>query len=185
MLSRYFLVAFIVLLSGCSSLQKNSDIDEKKNTRIAEINIQLGVAYLQQGDVQRAKQKLLYALQTAPTLPEAWYSMAYFHEVTGHKDEAKIEYLKAIAIIPNRGDVHNNYGTFLCRNGNYLESIQEFVNAAKDPEYLEMPSAYENAGLCALKIPDTKLAIKYFSQALQGDPNREVSITELKKLGYS
>lgn len=173
-----------LILTSCTTLNNKSSSQEeqKKKVKVAEINLQLGIAYMEKGDIEHAKQKLLYAGEKAPELPEVWYTMAYFQEKIGNNNEANANYLKAIQLAPGRGDVQNNYGTFLCRSGKFTESIEHFVLAIKDPQYLEISGAYENAGLCALKIPDKKLAQMYFAKALETDPNRSVSIVELNKL---
>ena len=165
----------------------NTPTKDEKPTKIvtaAQINTQLGLGYLEHQEVQRAKQKLLLALQEAPQIPETWYSMAYFLEVTGETEQAKADYLKAISLAPQRGDVHNNYGTFLCRAGDYPGAIDHFLLAVKDPDYVDSASAYENAGLCAMKIPDKKLALHYFNQAILQDPNYSTSLFEAAKLNY-
>lgn len=167
-------------LVACTN--KEAQMEDAKNMKVATLNVQLGMAYLGKGDMQRAKQKLLYAIQKYPNLPEAWYSMAYFNEKTGNKEDAKIDYLKSVELAPNRGDVQNNYGTFLCRSGEYEDSIQHFLLAAKDPQYLDTASAYENAGLCALKVPNKKAAAEYFNLALGQDPTRITSMNELTRL---
>ncbi len=179
-----FCIYFFIfcLLSGCSTTQSPEAQEKAHATKIAGIYTQLGMGYLEHGDIQRAKQKLLYALQKDPTLPEAWYSMAYFNEKTGDKARAEEDYLKAVALAPNRGDVQNNYGTFLCRHGDYQKSITHFLLAIKDPQYLDAAGAYENAGLCALKIPDKKLAGRYFNLSLEQDPTRMTAMNELSKL---
>ena len=170
-------------LSSCDTMKTQNDkFDEQQKIATAKINTQLGIAYLQQGDVQRAKQKLLLAMKEAPKIPETWYSMAYYLEATGNKTEAQNYYLKSITIAPKDGASHNNYGTFLCREGQYQASIQQFMLAAQDPNYLDNAAAYENAGLCATKIPDRKLAMAYFERALEQDPGRAISAEELKKL---
>lgn len=184
MRKKILILLLILLLQSCASLNKNSSSTEtqKKNNKIAEINLQLGTAYLEKGDMEKAKQKLLYAMEKAPKLPEVWYTMAYFQEKSGNTVQADSDYLKAISLAPNRGDVQNNYGTFLCRSGYYNEAIQHFMLAIQDPQYLEISAAYENAGLCALKIPDKKLASRYFNKALENDPNRAVSLAMLNQL---
>jgi len=180
---RFFLTLLLIgiNLCGCSSVSDSENLT-KKNNKIALINIQLGTGYLAQGNPERAKQKLLYALEKAPQLPEAWYSMGYYMEATGNSIAAKDYYLKAILLNPKRGDVQNNYGTYLCRTGHYNESIEHFVVALQDPQYIQSASAYENAGLCALKIPNRSLAAKYFAKAIAENPDMPVSIGELQKL---
>lgn len=175
---------FSCLLSACATAPSTNKDNVTKLEKTAEINTQLGMAYLEKQDMQRAKQKFLLALTQAPKSPQVWYSMAYFLEVTGDKQQAKEYYSKAVNLAPNRGDVQNNFGTFLCRSGEYDAAIQHFLLAVKDPEYIETSSAYENAGLCALKIPNKRLALQYFNQAAIQDPNSAVALIEAARLNY-
>jgi type IV pilus assembly protein PilF len=179
-----WLVSFIILclIASCSTTPSPEEQEKAKARKVASIYTQLGMGYLGKGDMERAKQKLLLALQKDPTLPEAWYSMAYFLEKTGNKQLAEQDYLKAVKLAPAQGDVQNNYGTFLCRNGDYQRSVDHFLLATRDPQYLDSADAYENAGLCALKIPDKQQAVRYFNLSLEQDPTRMSVMTELTKL---
>ena len=144
----------------------------------------MGIAYLEQNDVSRAKRKLLLALKQDPSIPEPWYSMAYFMETMGNTEQANNYYQKAIKVSRGRGDAENNYGTFLCRAGKYKEAVGHFILATKDPEYLTPADAYENAGLCASKIAGDTHAIDYFNRALTHDPERPVSWMGLAELNF-
>jgi len=168
------LFLLMTLISACSTQKKSSALALNK-VKTAQINIQLGMGYLQRHDTQRAKTKFLTALEYGPEMPESWYAMGYFLESTGNSQAAKKYYEKALKLAPTRGDVQNNYGTYLCRNGAYQAAIHHFQLAAKDPNYLDIASAYENAGLCALKMPNKSLAKKFFQQALAEDAKRTVS----------
>jgi type IV pilus assembly protein PilF len=181
----YYAIVTLALaaLTSCTSMSREP-AEDSKDVSAAKINIQLGMQYLQMHDVERAKQKLLLALQEAPALPEGWYSMAYFQEATGNKILANKFYLKAVNFAPKRGDTQNNYGTFLCRAGHYASAVHRFELAVSDPNYLEMAAAYENGGLCALKIPNQVLAAQFFTKALQQDLNRPISLLELAQLNY-
>lgn len=175
----------ISILSACSTTKTAQDEEDSiRKIRTAKINAQLGIAYLERKNIQRSKQKLLLALKQGPDIPETWYSMGYFLESTGNKDEANKYYLRAIEVAPNRGDAQNNYGTFLCRAGNYSASIQRFLLAVKDPNYLDPAAAYENAGVCAMKIPLYTEAQQYFNQSILQDPARPVSLIKLAEIYY-
>lgn len=176
-------MCFMFLLSGCQTNSSSSQ-EAKKKESVANINVRLGMAYLERHDIQRAKQKFLLALEEAPEIPETWYSMGYFMESTGNKEHAKQYYEKSISLAPKRGDVLNNYGTYLCHTGVYQASVTYFLKATQDPTYLQVAAAYENAGLCALKIPDNKSAMSYFKKALQEDPQRANSLIELAELNF-
>src|SRR4051812_35943460 len=99
---------FVLLLSACAVKHTNNSSGIKLS-ETAVVNTQLGMAYIQNQDYSRAKQKLLLAIQQAPELPEVWYSMAYYQEVTGNHYQAKDFYTKALNLAPKRGDVQNNF----------------------------------------------------------------------------
>lgn len=179
-----FVVFCFLLSSACMTMHAEKKEALQKNRKIALINTQLGMAYLEKGDLQRAKQKLLYAIEKDPNIPESWYTLAYYYEKTGNNADAKRYYLKAISLAPHRGDVLNNYGTYLCRHKQYIESIRYFLAATSDKQYLDSAGAYENAGLCALSIPNRRDAAIYFNRALEEDPTRTVSMNELSKLDH-
>jgi type IV pilus assembly protein PilF len=163
-----FLILLFAVLTSCIDIE-NEPLP--LNPEAAKYNAQLGLAYLQQGDVSRAKSKFLLALQQAPEDPLVLDSMGYFLDLTGQSAAAEKYYLLALAIEPQDGASENNYGGYLCRNHRSKEAIQHFLLAAQDIHYLNTASAYENAGICALKIPDKKLAKQYLQQALVIDPN--------------
>ena len=173
----------LLLLQSC----QNRAIEERavgkvKLEEAASYNAQLGLAYLKQEDRARAKQKLLLALSEAPNAPFANAAMAYFYETTGEFDRARVYYRNALAIAPKRGAPLNNYGAFLCRQGHYRQAERYFLMAANDREYVHTALAYENAGLCALGIPDNRKAATYFQKALKQDPSRKPSLYELVEI---
>lgn len=185
---RIFILLFSIhFLCSCSTNRDPTKVSEdtERSIKTAKINAQLGITYLEHNEVLRAKHKLLIALKQAPDIPEPWYSMGYFMEATGNKEQARKYYMKAIEIAPERGDVQNNFGTYLCRIGHYDEALTHFDLAVGDPNYLGPADAYENAGLCALKIPRYRQAIDYFDHAVMQDPVRPVSLIKMAEAYYS
>ncbi len=186
MLKKIILISGLMLmLSACSSFstQEKNPIT-KPSVTAASYNVQLGMSYLQQGDVQRAKSKLLLALAQAPNWPPAHDAMGYFFETTGDLKKAKDHYEKAVAIDPRAGAAQNNYGTFLCRTGHYQQADQHFMLAVQDTNYVNTAEAYENAGLCAMQIPDDAKATGYFQKAIQQDPRRAIAFLELAQINF-
>lgn len=174
-------------LQGCQNNEKADDPQIKPAkqadlTKAASFNTQLGLGYLKQGNRPRAKQKLLLALQQAPQSADVNAALAYYFEQTNEFDESRSYYLKALKYSNNSGAQLNNYGAFLCRQGNYKKAETYFLKAVQDVQYLNTSGAYENAGLCALEIPDYDKATLYFTTALNQDPSRKQSLYELVKL---
>jgi type IV pilus assembly protein PilF len=167
--------SFILLLQCSLLIQACSTID-------TSANVNLGLAYLEQNKPELAKYRLLLALEQAPGDDIVQDAFAYYLEKTGAFAQAKQHYLLAIHIAKHSGAAKNNYGTFLCRRGQYTEAIQYFLAASQDLYYLNTANAYENAGLCALKIPATKQAKEYFAKALAINPSRTRSLSNLAKI---
>ncbi len=150
----------------------------------SDTNIRIGMELLKKGDPEAAKESLLRAISQAPNSPESWYAMAYYYEFTGNSALAEQDYRKALALAPraNAGAARNNYGAFLCREKHYHAGIKQILMAAQSSNYLNTAEAYENAGVCASRIPDYKSAIVYFQKALENDPNRRGALISLAKI---
>lgn len=179
-----FAMTFLALV-GCQQSQPPADVPiprEYNRSEAASLNTRLGLAYLKKGNMPRAKKKILLALSQAPESPLVNGAMAYFLERTGNISAAKNYYLKAMKFAPNGGAQMNNFGAFLCRQGHYEEAEEYFLKAANDVRYENTAGAFENAGLCAIEIPDYKKAETYFKKALQQDPARKSSLYELVKI---
>lgn len=183
-LLRLTLVTLFFLLQSCQHLDENDEpIGKRKNlSKAAAFNVQLGLGYLKQGDRSRAKQKLLTAYQQEPSSADVNAALGYYFEKSSELDEAKKYYLKAIALSSNGGAQLNNYGTFLCRQGDYKKADAYFLKAVHDMQYVNTAGAYENAGLCAMAVPDFERAKEYFIYALKHDPSKKQSLYELVKL---
>lgn len=176
------ILSCLLLLQAC---QFHKEAEEEKAASLTKLNnaasynTQLGLAYLKQGDKPRAKRKLLLALSQAPHSPNANAAMAYLMESMGDEAEAERYYQKALQASPTSGAQLNNFGAFLCRKGKNKEAEHYFMRAVQDKEYINSASAYENAGLCALSSSENAKAERFFSKALEHDPNRIQSLYEL------
>ncbi len=181
LLKQSIVLLFLATLAGCSIFSRTNQLPV---SQASDANVQLGLAYLQNGDVQRAHQKLLLAEQQAPGSLQAQGAMGYFLESTGNFSSADAYYRRAIALSSKSGAAQNNYGTFLCRRGRYSEADRHFLLALQDPNYLNTAQVNENAGLCAMQIPNSKKAAGYFMQAISQDPKQAISWLELGRINY-
>lgn len=150
--------------------------------KAAQINVELGLGYLEQGQVSRAKNKLNQAIKLAPQLAETHSAMAHFLEMVGDYKDAEREHKKAANVSTTKGAVYNNYGAFLCRRGRFKEADQSFHTALQDKQYVRTAEIYENAGLCALKWPNLEKAAEYLSTAIRRDPHRSSAVLALVDL---
>ncbi len=201
---KFLILGFMVpwMLVGCASTVKSpnepmeqaakqpSKQDELlqpsvDHMRAARLYIELGLSYLKQGQVGRAKVKLLRAQKLAPTLPEVHYAMGFYKEAIGEYSQADKHFNEAIKQDPKAGEAHNNYGTFLCRQKQFHAAEQQFLQAVEDVNYAQISEALENAGLCVLQIPDVAKATTYFERAARMDSRRVEAIIELGYIKFN
>lgn len=183
--------SFAITLSGCQrsmherpmtcSISDATNLPAD-NTKAALVNVELGLGYLQQGQIERAKTKLVHALELAPKISETHSAMAFFLEHAGEIFDAQTHHKDALRYAKTKGAVYNNYAAFLCRQQRFQEADEAFQQSLSDKKYAKTAEVCENAGVCALKAQETQKAKAYFLKALQQDPTRTTALSKLKDL---
>lgn len=154
------------------------------DAKAAEINVRLGLNYLQRGDYEIALEKLEKALQQNPNLPSAHNTIALLYQHLDETDKAEMHFKQAVQRDSTYSAALNNYGAFLCGQKRYEEAEHYFLEAIKNPLYDSKAQALENAGMCANRIPDQTLAEKYFLKALQMNPHLSKSLLQMAQLRF-
>jgi type IV pilus assembly protein PilF len=143
---------------------------QSQRAAAARANLQLGLGYLQQGNLPIAKEKLDRARSEDPDLPEIHGAMALLDERLGRDKEADKEYRAALRIDPHDPSMLNNYAVFLCSHGRPDEGVHNFEQAASNPLYVTPWAAYTNAGVCLRAAHRDAEAGPRFDRALQSNP---------------
>ncbi len=184
MIPRNFLAgAFLITLVGCATTS-NTGENIDSNSKAAEINTQLGAAYLSQGELELADEKLRRALKQNQSSATTHWVFALLQERLGENEVAEKHFRKAVSLNPKDSKAHNNYGTFLCNQKRYREAEKEFLYAIENPLYAQTGSAYANAGLCVSKIPDLVKAEEYFQQSLRINPSQRTALYQMAILSF-
>lgn len=171
---------FAVLLCACS----NSNVKNDEHETPAEINAELGLNYLRQGDIDIAIEKLKRAQEQDPNLAATYHYYGLLYQRLSSWDLADQNFKHALALAPHDAGIQNNYGAFLCDRGRYREAEKLFLEAAQSPDYKDSYEAYENAGLCVQRIPDRTKAAQYFRRALEVNPVLPTSLFNMAQLSF-
>lgn len=177
----FVLLLVSVLLSACAGNARNT---ASGGNEAAEINMRLGLNYMQRGDYAFAMEKLEKALQQDPNLPSAHNTIAILFQRLGEQEKAEHHFKKAVDLAPQYSEAQNNYGAFLCSEQRYDEAEQRFLMAVENPLYQSAAQAYENAGLCAIQEQQAKEAESYFRRALQIEPTLRKSLLQMAEISY-
>jgi type IV pilus assembly protein PilF len=169
-----------MLCSGCGSQQGLA----KNKSNASEYNTQLGIAYLRQGDIPLAKEKLDRALQENPDNPEVHGARAMLFDRMGQPAQADREFKTALSLAPNDPDVSNNYAVYLCQVGRTDDGVRRFEEVARNALYRTPWVAYTNAGVCLRSAKRNAQAVRDFQQALASRPNFAEAAFQLGDLEF-
>jgi type IV pilus assembly protein PilF len=157
------------LLAGCVSTAAQHKAAKQREA--ATYNVQLGIAYMNQGDLARAKEKLDRALSQDPDNADVRSACAMLYERMGDADKADEEYRAALRLAPHDPKVTNNYAVYLCQIRRTDDGVKHFLEAARNPLYPTPEVAYTNAGVCLRAAKRDTEARADFVRALQLKPS--------------
>lgn len=150
----------------------------------AKSHTELGMAYLEAGNVAIALEEGRTALRDDSSYGPAYNLMGLAHMYLGEKQQARDNFERALRLASSDPDINNNYGWFLCQNGDTARAMQLFNEAIRNPLYATPTRPYTNAGLCALQGNDLQTAEVNFLLAINADPGNTQAIYNLAALLY-
>jgi type IV pilus assembly protein PilF len=170
--------------TGGGSRSEGGDTASKQGEGMsaAEINVSLGQAYLEQGRLELALDKLKKALKLDPKLSSAHTVIAVVYERINDQPQAQFHYKRATELAPKNGPALNNYGTYLCRAKQYEEADKYFARALADPFYQQPATAHANRGSCAMLWGDLDLAEKSLREAVRLQPNSTQALYDMARV---
>jgi type IV pilus assembly protein PilF len=172
-----------LLLYGCVT---TGDTRLKESPSAAgAANVQLGAAYLQQGNLPVAKEKLEKAVKQTPKDPVVHGMLGLLYHRLGDDKQAEKEYRTALELAPGDPEQLNNYAVFLCTVGRTDEGASRFEEAAHNPLYRTPWAAYTNAGVCLRGAKRDPEARAQFLHALQVNPEYAEAMVQLADLDLS
>jgi type IV pilus assembly protein PilF len=169
-----------LLLGACASAPDHLS----KSQDAAAANTQLGNAYLNQGDLGRAKEKLDKAVSQDPNNAEVHSVRAMLFERMGDTASADSEFRTALRLAPHDPNVVNNYAVYLCQHGRTDEGVRRFAEASHNALYRTPEAAYTNAGVCLRAAKRDEEARGNFARALQIMPSFAEAAFQLTNLEF-
>lgn len=176
----------LVVLGGCVSANPDVNPTSKADPKEASrLNTQLGLAYLGQGKMAVAQDRLARAIEEDPDNSDAHAAMGMFYVRRGNVDEAEKSYRHALSIDPRRPEILNAVGSFLCGRGQVDEGLKDLLAAAQTLSYDTPEIAWTNAATCAQSAQRPGDAEQYLRTALQANPNYADALLQMAQLSYN
>lgn len=176
-------LACTAVLGGCASDAPARD--SKAANTAAAANMQLGSAYLQQGNLPIAKEKLERAESQSPRDPAIHGLLALLYQRLNDDKRVDSEFRTALSLAPHDPDLLNNYAVYLCGKARVDEGVARFQEAAANPLYRTPWAAETNAGVCLRRAGREADAVAMFQRALQRRGDYAEAVTQLSDLEIS
>ncbi len=178
------LLAF-ALVAGVLPVGAAQAMTREQRKQAAEVNAQLAITYLKEGDLATARDKIDRALEQYPKTAETQMVAGFVYDRLGEDRKAQGHFEEAVKLAGKESpDVLNNAAVFECRKGDKRRGVEYFLRAAESPLYRTPEAAYTNAGHCARANGDSKDAERYFRQALAIKPNAADPLLQMASLQF-
>lgn len=159
-LSKLTACSMVLWLIGCTTQPQTVAFNRSE---AAKARINLALAYLEQQDYPKARENIDKALSHDSNDYLPYSVLAYYYQQTGEVEQAQQTYLKALTLSQQQSedrkpspDVVNNYGTFLCKQGEFTQAYQQFDQALNSEHpYYHQTDTLENIILCAKQERNT------------------------------
>ncbi|MFA6903487.1 MAG: type IV pilus biogenesis/stability protein PilW [Gallionellaceae bacterium] len=182
-------VLFGLLLTACSSsgdkgrdAQQEAQVDAEASARI---HTELAAVYYGQKQYAVALDELKQALNMNSNYAPAYGVRGLVYMALHEDKKADDDFEHSLDLDSNDSGTRNNYGWFLCQRGREKESMQQFLEAVKNPLYATPEKAFLNAGLCSSKFGKLKDAETYLKNALSRQPNMKEALVGMAELSFA
>ncbi|RUR34524.1 type IV pilus biogenesis/stability protein PilW [Vreelandella nanhaiensis] len=168
-----------VWLAGCAT---SSSSPTQANNDARDAYTQLGVAYLEQANLPRARSALERALKVDPRHAQALQAMALVYQQQGDVELAETYFQQAIDAEPTFTRARNNYAAFLYQQGQIEAACKQLESAAEDPQYASRAQLFTNLGQCYLALEEFDKARGHLIRAQRIDPRHTPGYLTLAEL---
>lgn len=172
-------------LAGCISSSSRPPLPGTSSEDAAQYNMQLGISYLRQNNLQAARDKLEKALEQEPSLATAHAALGLVFERLEDPSGAERHYRRAVDLNGSDPDNLNALAVFTCsRRQKPEEALKLFDRAIAIPlsvSAANRPMLNTNAGTCAKRF-DLVRSENYLREALAEDPRFPDALLQLAEV---
>jgi type IV pilus assembly protein PilF len=151
----------------------------------AAVNTELALAYVREGNLGAAREKITKALEQNPRTPRTQMAAGFVYERLGDARKARSHYDQAARLGRDDPDVLNNVAVYYCRTGQFRRGEELLVLAAASPLYRTPDAALTNAGRCARSDGRDADAEQHFRRAIAANPRQADALLQLAELSLA
>lgn len=178
------LMTLLLMLSGCVTETTSRLAQNKNPDKAVKAYVDAGMLYMQRNKMENAHRSLKRAYDIKPDDASVNNALALFFSIEGDKKLAEKHYRQAISADERNSQARNNYAAFLFEQGRNEDAIEQLEMVTKDYLYDRRSTAFENLGVCYLKINDPEQAEQAFNRGLKLNPDMPLALLEMAQLKF-
>lgn len=179
----WWVIVLASAATGCVTSGRHKRAEDPK--RVAEIYTEKGLQYLQQGYYDAALQDLEKAVRLDPDNAQAHNALAVMNQHIQRGAAARAEFDIALRLAPEDSTILNNYGQFLCQQGDYVQAQALFRKAYTDPLAAYPWVTLTNAAHCAKLNHKESQANELLRRALERSANYAPALSAMATAAYA
>ena len=190
MIGRVLLLGMLgaLALSGCAATGGSTggaiERSVGQNREAAEVNTELAAGYLHEGQLKVAVEKARRAIAFDDGYGPAHHVHALLMARLGEDEKARESFARAVRLDGDNSDLANNYGGFLCSQGEYDQAQAMFERAYDDPLYETPEYALVNSGRCYQDAGQPVEALAQFRRALDKGARQPAALLGVARALY-
>ena len=165
--SMVVLMLATVFFSGCVTTTDSRFAREADRQKAVTDYVQLGSAYIGQGNFDRARHHLDRALEIDPNNAPALAAKGLIYTNQNEPELAEINFKRAIAVDGKNTRAKVYYGAFLYGQGRMEEARDQFSVASADTDYRDRGSVFFNLGMTQEQLGDFAAAVNSYRRATE------------------
>ena len=181
----YFVIVAVVvffLISACSKTVGSYTLQERQ--RLSILHSQISLEFILNQNIDVAQGEAEEALRLDPKGVEANHAMARVYQALNNTEQVIVHYRTALRTDPTAVVVLNDYGQFLCDQGNADEAMDNYNRAGRQLMNPLRMVSYTRAAACSIRHNKYNVAQKYLLKALELNVNSLPVLFNLARVSY-
>ena len=158
----------ILVISSCAPIWEDEPGWDSEQR--VELYTRLGLEYMAQNRLASALEAMNDALAIAPDDSSANHAMALLKLRLGESSDAEAHFDQALVSNPGNVGARNDYGSYLCEQGKWMDGGKQFETARDDPFNTEPYVSQYGLGVCLMGAGEFRAAQDQFRAALVAEP---------------
>lgn len=159
-----------------------TESDESPQRRRARLRVELGTAYLQEGQPQVALDELKQAIAIDPAYADAFNLRGLAYLRLNNAALAADSFERAVSLNPRDANASHNLGLLRCQQSSFEDAARHFARASSDIDYVNQPRNWIAQALCQANAGKPLLAQVSLERALSLDGTEPTARYHLARL---